>query len=619
MSKPRFTIKNRRVLIGVNVAAAIIVPFLYLVMGELSSGRDFEGLRFLADKPSVSIISCVFFLLIYLAVLFLSRRPATACAAVGGICIVMAYANLAAITFRGQPLVPADIFMAKDAIAMSPEVRLPYNIEIFLFLILVIAVSVALGCARLPDSKKDPIERLTRVVYGITCILLTVLYLRFLVFDKDFLIGLGYEPEPTVKVEYEKNGLYSTFITKLDTLFPKRPDSYNTSTIENIRSQLSHLSVSDEQHCPDIILVLDESLSTPYPLGELEFSQELFDNISALRSECVAGNLISPEYGGGTSNIEFEVLTGLSTDSDSMTAIPFNDYMYADFPSITNYLKSRCGYSTYALHPYNTLLYNRVAAYSDLGFERFLDETSFDNPELAGGYITDAEAVKKIIELYEDGVRAGGPVFIHTVTMQNHMPYLGREIANPLEITGGMALPDECVEGVTTYATLVNLSDDAIGSLVEYFKSVKRDVIVIVYGDHQPIIETEEGVSVLDACGVTDTLSDSELALLTHVTPYIVWSNMERPADTFGTLTPSVLLPTVLTEYGAAEPAYFRWIYAQSTSGSILSRSGDLVVNRDGTTVPCYLVDDKSELNNYSAVIYDIIWNKGTSFGQSLY
>ena len=70
------------------------------------------------------------------------------------------------------------------------------------------------------------------------------------------------------------------------------------------------------------------------------------------------------------------------------------------------------------------------------------------------------------------------------VTMQNHSPFLSGKV------TGGYKLGYEGkMPEANEYMNLVAHSDAAAKKLINYFKKVDEDTIVLFFGDHQPKIE----------------------------------------------------------------------------------------------------------------------------------
>ena len=64
-------------------------------------------------------------------------------------------------------------------------------------------------------------------------------------------------------------------------------------------------------------------------------------------------------------------------------------------------------------------MYNRDRNYPHLGFDQVLFQDAFaEGATYAGGYFDDDSSANAIISLFEEN--RGGPVYIYTMTMQNH-------------------------------------------------------------------------------------------------------------------------------------------------------------------------------------------------------
>ena len=81
--------------------------------------------------------------------------------------------------------------------------------------------------------------------------------------------------------------------------------------------------------------------------------------------------------------------------------VPYQQFVKGQTDSLTDDLKQK-GYTTVALHPYGRYGYSRDKVYPALGFDEYLDQTSFENPELERDWcVTDEESYKKVIEIFE--------------------------------------------------------------------------------------------------------------------------------------------------------------------------------------------------------------------------
>lgn len=71
-------------------------------------------------------------------------------------------------------------------------------------------------------------------------------------------------------------------------------------------------------------MVLSESFSDPLRAPRVSYSIDPMPQIRAIKEQTTSGLMLSPGYGGGTANIEYQEITGLSLSnfSDSMS-VPY--------------------------------------------------------------------------------------------------------------------------------------------------------------------------------------------------------------------------------------------------------------------------------------------------------
>lgn len=118
---------------------------------------------------------------------------------------------------------------------------------------------------------------------------------------------------------------------------------------------------------PNIIVVLSESFTDEAYLGQyLDLAEPLMPFYQELVKECRTGRLYVPKLGGGTSETEFEVLTGLRSkyaiNPYSMGLPPMN--------SMASVLRQK-GYETTAIHWYSGVYYNRYKNLKSLALTLF--------------------------------------------------------------------------------------------------------------------------------------------------------------------------------------------------------------------------------------------------------
>ena len=130
----------------------------------------------------------------------------------------------------------------------------------------------------------------------------------------------------------------------------------------------------------NIICIMNESLADLSVLGDFTTNQDYMPFMRSLTENTVKGNLYVPVIGAGTSNTEFEFLTGHTT---AFLPSGSNAYMlYVDNPiaSLVSTMEAQ-GYSSYALHPYYAEGWKRTSVYSNFGFKGQVFSTNFSFAE----------------------------------------------------------------------------------------------------------------------------------------------------------------------------------------------------------------------------------------------
>jgi len=165
--------------------------------------------------------------------------------------------------------------------------------------------------------------------------------------------------------------------------------------------------------------------------------------------------------------------------------------------------------------------------------------------------ISDMDTYNKIIELYEKK-KKGEPMFVFDVTVQNHGGYSGDaqfEEEDSVQITSGESYP-----AVEEYLSLIKISDDAFAQLVRYFRDADEPTMIVMFGDHQPMIG-DEFYEELKGKPLSEwTLEEMQQR---YVVPFVLWTNYDIERDTVEAMSANYL-PTLIFRYaGLPMPKYF--------------------------------------------------------------
>jgi sulfatase-like protein len=474
--------------------------------------------------------------------------------------VALAYADYNKLRVRREPIYPADMRFTGDIGFLIDMVGVP-TVIVLTSSFVVVAVLGFLGARalsrRLPARRAR--ERGTRgrrlAVRALTAALCLVALAYLSHFNAPGNAGraaydaLGARWRPySQERNYLSNGFVGGFLYNVDVPPRPAPAGYSRAEMDRIvaryRAEADRINRTRDPHGladVNVVMILSESFSDPEALTGVHVGRDPIPFTRELMRHTTSGWMRAQDIGGGTANMEFEALTGMSMDLlPPQIEVPYESLVprYHSFPSAVRWLEHD-GHRAVAIHPYTTQMYRRSEVYRTFGFEQFIHDTTMHEAHRIGhdGYISDASAFHEVERTLH---RARKPVFVNLVTMQNHMPYAGRYDA-PLAVRGpdGKPLPD-----VGQYARGLTYTDRAVHQLIDSLRSSSEKTVVVFYGDHLPGIYPE---SVFKANGDR----------VMHQTPFFVWANFPGPASPQPTTSPAHFMDLALQRANAAVPPYY--------------------------------------------------------------
>ncbi len=359
----------------------------------------------------------------------------------------------------------------------------------------------------------------------------------------------------------QNNGTVISFSRLLHTDIMEEPEGYSQAAMEKLAKKYSRLAeeinLNRNNRLTDstVIMILSESFADPTRIPGLAFTQDPIPNIRQIETTTTSGLMLSSGYGGGTANIEYEALTGLSMSnyspslSSAYQQLVPNQQWAPSFNQLWNE-EDGTGDST-ALHSFFRNMYLRDTVYEKFGFSEFrtIDGSNMlENRDLLPGaiYVSDEASYDNVITQLES--RPNENQFIHLVTMQNHMPYYDWGQGNVyLEgaITGDIDETER--EQISYYVNGLTFTDEATRDFIARLDQIDKPITVIWYGDHLPSVYATAN-------------ADAANALTTHETDYFIWSNAAS------TSAGVKLDPTVA---GITSPNYFMAIAANHMNAKV--------------------------------------------------
>lgn len=605
------------------IGACIVFQIAVTVIEHYGFGGAYG---FFYYERQAFINSFVLICLLFLFLCFLGRIW-IASLATGSFCFIFALVNIYKLQYRGEPLVPWDIYSVSEALGVTSTLSLGLTalqtaLLIFIFCMVLISFWIP------PFSFKTRKSRfLSCVLYGAVTFFCLQNYITTTYFETNEW------PDTWFRAEYfSKHGGFNSFLYNFRYLSMEKPVHYSKSTIESIVTHLQDMetvtadttqttsptgqpafAVSEKN--PNIVVIMSESLWNPAEIETLQFEEPLLPAFDKLADTAVSGKMLSPKFGGGTSNVEFEALTGFSNDYLPDGCIPYQQYIREPFFSIAGYFKNK-GYDTLAIHSDEGKNWNRKTAYPRMGFDDFISSEDFISPQIKRGRISDQEVTNRIISEYEKHKEKGtaNPWFNFTVTMQNHTGYDGSNFteAEKVKFHSKNTLSPEVEGQLSDYATGVHASDEALQYLLDYFSAVEEPTLVVIFGDHRTNLGNSTNQIFYETGYIDDTMSETEKNELLYTTPVAAWSNYKEVHMDLGTIAPYQILPTILKNYGLEKPKFFQFLdYLRTVSTG--SHKG-ILLDKNGISQKEPITEEQQKLYDmYQLLQYDYVLGEGYS------
>lgn len=398
------------------------------------------------------------------------------------------------------------------------------------------------------------------------------------------------------QMNYYNTGFVAGFLYNLSAAPMEMPADYSQEKIDALKATYQQLAdaINSERTAAlpetNVIYIMNESFADPLELDGLDLQSDPIPFTRALMDTSYSGELLSQGYGGGTANIEFEALTGLSMEPFAANiTTPYTQFLSSqgDFPSVVSRLEE-AGFRTTAIHPYNTTMYKRLENYETLGFDSFLYEDTMANTDKldTNPYISDAAAYAEITDILKASEEKD---FVHLVTMQNHTPYQNKYTLTPSAAETGIAS-----QTIRNYLQDLQNSDQALADLLAALRDWDEPTVVVFWGDHWPSVFGEE----LYALNTVQNM---------HETPMFIYSNTEEVKKDLGVTSPIYFFPEVLELTGSRVTAFEALLMALQEQVPAFEKTmyvngetGEYVSSREGLSEQA-----RSLLADYDLIQYD--------------
>ena len=534
------------------VYGVLFVLFAIIVVTALEVGVSSSSTRVQLSSPTVGfgfvskmwtdgnfvfVLNVILVALLYLMLLMLFNRFWTASIVILAVGIIVAAIEHFKVEIRYEAILPADLgFLGSNTGNMLTFIPAGAHVTILVALGAFAVLLALILVLRHFDGRKGRMIRTDNLSLNLTSRLILLL-LPILVFAlycihvsttdslaNKFSRALGDTPSMWDSVyDAQRNGPLVAFTRQLNPKIMDKPSNYSEETMKKVaaryQKEAETINASRTNNLTDstVVYVLSESFSDPSRVPGLKTNKDSMPNIRKIKAGTTSGLMLSSGYGGGTANLEYMGLSGLSmANFESSLSSPYQQLVPSQHWTPTINQLWGAPVNSLGYHPYESSMYSRATNYKKFGFSHFYtltgpDVIKYQDKIDESPYVSDKSSYDSALE----GIKSGKTnKFIQIITMQNHMPYHEWYENNDYtaESTTGTPLGDDEQQSIETYQKGVEITDQATQEFLNELDALDKPVTVVFYGDHLP--------------GIYSSASeDDNNSLALHLTDYFIWSN----------------------------------------------------------------------------------------------
>lgn len=534
------------------VYGVLFVIFDIIVVTALEVGVSSSSTRVQLSSPTVGfgfvskmwtdgnfvfVLNVILVALLYLMLLMLFNRFWTASIVILAVGIIVAAIEHFKVEIRYEAILPADLgFLGSNTGNMLTFIPAGAHVTILVALGAFAVLLALILVLRHFDGRKGRMIRTDNLSLNLTSRLILLL-LPILVFAlycihvsttdslaNKFSRALGDTPSMWDSVyDAQRNGPLVAFTRQLNPKIMDKPSNYSEETMKKVaaryQKEAETINASRTNNLTDstVVYVLSESFSDPSRVPGLKTNKDSMPNIRKIKAGTTSGLMLSSGYGGGTANLEYMGLSGLSmANFESSLSSPYQQLVPSQHWTPTINQLWGAPVNSLGYHPYESSMYSRATNYKKFGFSHFYtltgpDVIKYQDKIDESPYVSDKSSYDSALE----GIKSGKTnKFIQIITMQNHMPYHEWYENNDYtaESTTGTPLGDDEQRSIETYQKGVEITDQATQEFLNELDALDKPVTVVFYGDHLP--------------GIYSSASeDGNNSLALHLTDYFIWSN----------------------------------------------------------------------------------------------
>ncbi len=490
------------------LGASVLLTFALLQIQPIGIKDVWSALE--KSGGMVFLLNHLPILLCMVLMFFLCGNTVIAVYSVSFIVTAMSLVNRFKLLFRRNPFFPWDLSLGGEVMEISKS----FNSSLFILVgafVLVFALSFFVLFRMIKNKKPNVKLRISGFIATFIVILLVnaTLFTNTGIYNSIYVNGNIYNPED----RYNSKGFLYSFIYDFNKNKIEKPEGYNKAEFTGMVS-----GQAESLTKPNVVIILSEAFSEIPLRDDFDFTgyTDPLQNYRRLLPDSIRGTMISPGFGGGTADTEFDILTGLSTRD--FRGMPYTFMLITKpFASIVSVLNS-LGYANVAIHPGMGWFYNRQNVYEYLGFSRFITQDDFNPDDRKREYMSETATFDRLIGEFDNHIKSNPdtPFLAYCATIQNHGPYTDKYEAKQ-NFNTTLPLKESDILDISNYFVGLADADRELGRLTDYLDELSQPTVLLYYGDHKPYFSPS-------AYEALTANVDDQLTKL-HTNPYIIWQN----------------------------------------------------------------------------------------------
>lgn len=486
---------------------ALLPIILELMVEILSRSSVIDGFVFMFTRP-VAFLCNALIIMCSISIGLLCKRRVFVYSLISVIWITLGIINMILLRFRVTPFNAPDLKLIDSALATMGKYFNTFTIILIISAIIGALVALVFLFIKSPKIKY-------KINYVKNLIVIGMIFL-FTIGAINISIDIGYLSTrfSNLTESYLEYGFGYCFGNSLVNTGVKKPSDYSEEKIDEIikdteEEKKEEQDEKEEEITPNVIFLQLESFFDISKVNYVKLSKNPIPTFTKLKKEYTSGYLDVYNIGYGTSNTEFEIITGMNLDDFGPGEFPYRTVLKNNTCESICYDLKQHGYSTHAVHNNEGTFYSRNEVFANLGFDTFTSIEYMQDIEYTPiGWAKDKCLTKEMIDIMKS---TEGHDYIYTISVQGHGSYPTTPTYENPEITVSGIEDEGRRNAFEYYVNEIHEMDNFIAELIEELEKFDEDVVLVMYGDHLP------------GLGLSD--EDLENGSV-YQTEYVIWNNI---------------------------------------------------------------------------------------------